>query len=468
MLKIFSREDVVKKILSEILERIRPDERELEEARRIYEILREELRPYFEDVNASIQLHGSIEKGTALKGDLDLDVFILIPKELGKEWIRREFIKRARKALSKYHVEERYAEHPYLRIKIDDKFEADVVPGLKIDDPRETETAVDRTPFHTQYIKKMLREDQRDEVRLLKRFMKGVGVYGAEVKIGGFSGYVAELLIVKYGSFIKVIEEAAENWREPVIITLTNEDPKVLKRFFQGSSFILPDPVDPKRNAGAAVRSETLARFILAARAFLKDPSENFFFPEKPDMKIIMRNAEKICFKVFELDLVKEESPDNVWGQLLRIKRRIYNVLDSEGYDPVYIDVFWDEKSKPLIYLELPTEYCVKGYLYKVVEGPPIYSHEAMRFIEKQLSQDEGFWIKDNRLYGFRRKSLDNVLRIVRENSNIGVLRCCNPIDPKDLFTRSFDEEYVLWLGETILKIPRYMNRSFQTSPITM
>jgi tRNA nucleotidyltransferase (CCA-adding enzyme) len=47
------------------------------------------------------------------------------------------------------------------------------------------------------------------EVRLLKKFMKGTGVYGAEIKIGGFSGYLCELLILKYRSFAQTIEAFA-------------------------------------------------------------------------------------------------------------------------------------------------------------------------------------------------------------------------------------------------------------------
>ena len=31
--------------------------------------------------------------------------------------------------------------------------------------------------------------------------MQGIGVYGAEIKVGGFSGYLCELLVMKYGGF---------------------------------------------------------------------------------------------------------------------------------------------------------------------------------------------------------------------------------------------------------------------------
>jgi tRNA adenylyltransferase (EC 2.7.7.25) len=50
-----------------------------------------------------------------------------------------------------------------------------------------------------------LHREQKDEVRLLKKFMKGIGVYGAEIKVKGFSGYVAELLVYFYDSFRNVL-----------------------------------------------------------------------------------------------------------------------------------------------------------------------------------------------------------------------------------------------------------------------
>jgi tRNA nucleotidyltransferase (CCA-adding enzyme) len=36
--------------------------------------------------------------------------------------------------------------------------------------------------------------------------MKGTGVYGAEAKVEGFSGYLTELLVINYGSFPKALE----------------------------------------------------------------------------------------------------------------------------------------------------------------------------------------------------------------------------------------------------------------------
>jgi len=50
-------------------------------------------------------------------------------------------------------------------------------------------------------------------VRLLKKFLIGTGIYGAEIAKEGFGGYVAEVFVLHYGSFLGVLE-AASNFVE--------------------------------------------------------------------------------------------------------------------------------------------------------------------------------------------------------------------------------------------------------------
>ncbi|MGC9147829.1 MAG: CCA tRNA nucleotidyltransferase [Sulfolobales archaeon] len=444
-------------VVNKVLNSIKPSKEEIKRAYEVYEVLKGDLEPYFSDINANIQLHGSVEKDTALSKDLDLDIFVLIPKSLGREWIRKEFIKRAKEALKKYDIEERYAEHPYLRIRFNESIEADIVPALKIDDPKESITVADRTPFHTQYVKSRLNQEMRDSVRLLKKFMKGVRVYGAEVKVGGFSGYLSELLVIKYGSFIEVLKEASK-WRIPVVVSLDEkEDPYTLRKIFPDASFIFPDPVDPRRNAAAAVREETLSRFILASRAFLEDPSEDFFYPPEPSTDLVKKRSRELCYLPLKVEITKRDSPDNIWGQLHRLKRRVFNTLISEGYEPLYIDVYWNEKNNPIIYLELPNEYCEKNFIWRVVEGPPVHSLESDNFIKKQLDLGEGYWIRENRIFGRRKKYLDDLLRRVRELSQLNSIRCCERILDKESFLEYIDDhDYLVWIGEVLLKTPSY------------
>ncbi|WP_054857568.1 hypothetical protein [Vulcanisaeta sp. JCM 16159] len=137
-------------------------------------------------------------------------------------------------------------------------------------------TAADRTPLHTEFIKSKLGQRNTD-VRLLKAFFKSVGIYGAEIKVQGFSGYVSELLVIHYGSFINVIK-AISNWPiKHVFIDMTgtyNERDAVRK--FK-SPVIIIDPVDPNRNAAASISRDVLSMAIAASREFLRNPRKEFF-----------------------------------------------------------------------------------------------------------------------------------------------------------------------------------------------
>jgi len=154
-----------------------------------------------------VRLVGSVAKDTYLK-EPDIDVFIMFPTSVGREELESIGLEIGRRTIA---GEERYAEHPYIHGEFRG-YQTDIVPCYKVRDPSSLKSAVDRTPFHTEFVKKSLPEGRRGEARLLKQFMKGVGVYGAESRTQGFSGYLVELLIIRYGSFRKVLE-AASVWR---------------------------------------------------------------------------------------------------------------------------------------------------------------------------------------------------------------------------------------------------------------
>ncbi len=413
-----ARREEAWRVAEKVLDRIRPREEELREAYRAYSFIRERLLKLFPPDLFSIELYGSIAKGTAISGDLDLDVFVLVPKEYGKEWIKENFLRLAKKALEDIPYEERYAEHPYLRARVG-AIEADIVPALKISRASEAIAAADRTPFHTEYVRKMLSEEGRDHVRLLKKFMKGVGVYGAEIRVGGFSGYVAELLVITYGGFLEVIERASR-WRPPVVIIPPGCDisESYARELFRGSPFILPDPVDARRNAGAAVTLKTLSEFIVASKLYLARPSHMFFEPPEVDDSMVESSFESLrirgtCVVILTLRL-KRSAPDNIWGEIKSLSKRIYNRLKSERYPILRRSEYWDEESgEALIALELLS--CNPSEPIQV-EGPPAWLDNSLEFIEKQLIGGWGFWMDDSgRLEGVRRRNYSSVDDLIRK-----------------------------------------------------
>ena len=105
---------------------------------------------------------------------------------------------------------EKYAEHPYINAIIDG-LDVDIVPCYAVPDPAAIRSAVDRTPFHTRYIKDRI-SSLIDDVLLLKQFAKNGGIYGSDQMTEGFSGYLCELLVFHYGGFIPLLAAASDWW----------------------------------------------------------------------------------------------------------------------------------------------------------------------------------------------------------------------------------------------------------------
>ena len=110
----------MRKVLSEVLKVIKPDEKEksyvLSFANRILNEVSNAVKDI--DVPHSVELHGSIAHDTWLSKDRDIDIFILLHEERPKEYLEKEILGKIEKALP-YKFEKRYAEHPYLRAHIE-------------------------------------------------------------------------------------------------------------------------------------------------------------------------------------------------------------------------------------------------------------------------------------------------------------------------------------------------------------
>jgi len=211
----------IEEIRAEILNRIRPTDAEkakLEAIKKgvIDDVVRiAEAQGQHDIVPISV---GSAERNTWLCGNHDIDVFISYPEDISLD----EFYKRSRTILTEMAKtgdswEDRHSEHPYIHIK-KDGFEIDLVPCFRVKSGADIKSAVDRTPFHCAYIKAKV-IGLEDDVLILKQFMKGVGIYGSEVRTGGFSGYLTEILIIYYGGFAGVLEHA-QHWKYGTVVDI--------------------------------------------------------------------------------------------------------------------------------------------------------------------------------------------------------------------------------------------------------
>ncbi len=246
-----------------------------------------------EGIEAVVRVEGSVAKDTWLKENPDIDIFMRLPTSIPRKHFGNVALRIAKNAAGSYEQVERFAEHPYLQLKVED-YRVDIVPCYDTM-LGEWQSATDRTPYHTDYIKKNLGKELQGEVRLLKKFMQGTGVYGAEIKIGGFSGYLCELLIMKYRSFALTIEAFAR-YSKRVIVDIENyyaNRERDISLLFPEPMVII-DPVDKGRNVASPVQPQKLFDFVGAARAFLKKPSMAFFYPPKTTCFLYCWSAKRI------------------------------------------------------------------------------------------------------------------------------------------------------------------------------
>jgi tRNA nucleotidyltransferase (CCA-adding enzyme) len=329
-------------------------------------------------------LVGSAARGTWLRQERDIDIFILLPEELPREELEKQGLAVARKVAGKRR-KELFAEHPYVTTCVDG-FEVDLVPCYDVADPKKIRSAVDRSPHHNAYIQRHMTPELADEVLLLKQFMTGVGTYGAELKVQGFSGYLCELLILHHRSFKDVIA-AASKWRPATVIDPKGDypDPGEARALFAKQPLIFIDPVDPNRNVAAAVSLQNFATFIRACQDFMEEPDLRFFFPKpvprlsaRQMIDLLRQRGTTLYCIVFESPKVV---PDILYPQLRKTERAIITRLAGAGFDVLRSDVWSNGQS--IILLELAVAQLPRT---RVHIGPPI-TVEVRSFIQKHLKR---------------------------------------------------------------------------------
>ena len=337
-----------------------------------------------------IHVGGSFGKGTWLRGNADIDVYVYYPKALGKNELRKRFFEDINERLKGIEYTVEYADNPFIVANIDG-IDFDIVPVFKVENPEEVISPADRIPFYTKYINEKLRENEKDEARLIKAFMHGVGVYGSDARTKGFSGYAAELLTVKHKSFRKILEDAS-NWKPQVRIELAKP-----KREFKDPLVII-DEVDPRRNVGASVSLQKLAIFSLASRKYLEKPDIKFFFPPKGK-----DDEERVegDLAIARLELEDDVNEDMLWGQVSSSINSIKKHLKVSGYKVIDVSA-WGDKKEVNIGVQLESKE--QGKYYKV-EGPYFYmKDEADAFIKT----NKNVWVnEDGRLCATRERNGD-------------------------------------------------------------
>jgi tRNA nucleotidyltransferase (CCA-adding enzyme) len=376
----------LEEVCTKVLKKTTPGRKEKRRVLELAEKLKEKVRTAAEEVGieAEVRVEGSVAKDTWLREEPDIDIFMRVSTTMPRETFEKVCLKIARKATEGHEQIERFAEHPYLESRIDTT-RVNVVPCYKVKQG-EWISATDRTPFHTDYVKALLNDRLRGQVRLLKRFMKGIGVYGAEIRVGGFSGYLCELLTLHFGSFVDVLRSIA-NWKESGVVDYEGYykgREQEARKIFE-DPLVVVDPVDQGRNAAAAVRKQRLDELVVASRAFLTTPHLEFFYPpetvayetKKLVNTITTRGSTIVFIKIAGVKTV----PDILWGQLYKSQRSLRKMLQQHDFNIIRDCVWSDEKDFNMFVFEVEQRLLplIKRHL-----GPPIgKKEECDKFLQK-------------------------------------------------------------------------------------
>ena len=324
---------------------------------------------------------GSAARGTNLKGNSDIDIFLLFKNPVPKDRMEKTSVDVAKKLIKGNRNESymvRYAEHPYARLFLEGLgLKVDLVPAYKITSSSERITSVDRTQLHNTFVKNALSQRQQDDVRVFKALLKFHGIYGAEAKTEGFSGYLCELMIYSYGSFAKLVSGLA-NVKPPLVLDLSegpHDLPKLAKAF--GKRLVVVDPPAQDRNVAANVSDESFARLALICRALVREPSAKVFngpkHSESNSAARLSALAKGLGVGIHVVSFESDDISDEViWQQLRRLMLSINAELSKLGFAPL------------LSMQEVEGTNAVLGFmindtrkLYKVLAGPSALMRDA-------------------------------------------------------------------------------------------
>jgi len=368
-------------VLAQARKLVVPDRRAYAELRRVAESVHSKVDAAVEGKAGitGVFLGGSYAKDTWLQGDVDIDIFVGFSPEVEIKRFEEVGLSVGREAVRGHKPGKKYAQHPYTEAVVDG-FKVNIVPYYNVE-PGYWKSAADRSVHHVVFVRENLDDEARVQVRLLKRFMKTVGVYGAEIENEGFSGYATEALINRHKTFEATLRSFAE--------------------FRPGEKeyFSLLDPIDSKRELAKAISKETVARMVLASRAFLERPRIDFF------KKLRRVTRPQLLGRVYVVAFEhKKLSEDTLWGELKRSARQVAKHTEEGGFKLARYGAASDkEESSAIILLpevdNLPELEERLGPGVELAEG-------AKRFLATNKSKARLVWVGE-----------EGRLRLLRERS---------------------------------------------------
>lgn len=388
------------------------------------------------NVTINCRLVGSMAKKTSLIDKADIDIFMTFPLSYSEEELKEYGLEFGKKCIEEVNGKQeiRYASHPYVT-GIINGYEVDFVPCYEIKESSQLKSAVDRTILHTDYVQERLTDEEANQVLLLKKFMTSVNTYGANFKVSGFSGYLCELLILKYHSFDNVIKEAANNWKNKFIIDLENYG--TASKF--NAPFIVIDPVDKNRNVAAALSMQKLSEFIIACRNFLENPSERYFKDRiiKVRKEELISEFDKRGTKCYVLSFDVPDLPDDViYPQIEKTMNSFLKVSRMYDFNIIESTYYINSDNKTHLILEYEVD---KLSNVKIHHGPQIrYKQDGFKFKEKYPNA----YVKHNRWISIserKYKTIKEMIENIIKKENRSILKLGKNVKDEITFNSSFE-----------------------------
>ncbi|MDD4353553.1 MAG: CCA tRNA nucleotidyltransferase [Candidatus Nanoarchaeia archaeon] len=325
----------MKNIFLKVLENIKPNSQENkffnEVSNKIIKILTKNAKELGIDIETV--LGGSASRGTNMKGNHDLDFFIRFNSEKDIDNYYKLLITKSFDGFKIVHGTREYFKG------FIEGFKIEFVPSIRYDSPDKATNSADISFFHINYLKKhFLKNPQlKDDVLLLKQFLKANDIYGAESARCGFSGYVCELLIIYFKGFYNLLEYF-ENAKPKIIIDIEKhyKNPQDIIETFNKNKITGPllvvDPQLPERNAASCVSSDSFSQFVFKSRLFLRTHNPKLFNIRGLKLELIIERSERRGTKLISFKLKESDDFDILKAKVLRKLGQIEKSLDKEGF----------------------------------------------------------------------------------------------------------------------------------------
>ncbi len=362
------------KIVKIVKQKIKPTNAERKKVEDIIYFSKERIQEEIskQKIKAEIFVGGSVAKNTWTKGQHDIDFFVRFEKNHKKIGdLLKKIVKKVFRNAKVLHGSRDYCKVNYKG------YELEFVPVYNIKKPSEAENSMDASLFHVEFVKNKIKKNSKlaDEIRVFKEFARAQRVYGAETHISGISGYVSELLIIYYKSFLNFVKES-EKMKPKIFIDINKHyknNSEILRKLSKSklySPIVIIDPVLKERNASAALDNEVFSNLILSSRLFLRKPSDSFFKKKKISIKEIKKRSNNRKTLLIIKKLKKEYPKEDVFlAKLKKALKKINKYLLRNGI-AVFDYGYFIDKNTIDVFFELETKKLSK---YRKHTGPPVW-----------------------------------------------------------------------------------------------